>query len=114
VDKPVELPKPPPSGSSACSADLLPCPFCGEEPKFESEIVVFHSHMRFRCEGCGVVTPWSFEISDIYRHWNKRRATGLVNWIEAEYAKSGTSSYLNQRSQALKECRKMVRRLLGQ
>lgn len=53
-------------------AKLLPCPFCGGRPVYESRMVVFHPKLRFRCEGCGIKTAWKFDLSEICKHWDKR------------------------------------------
>lgn len=51
---------------------LLPCPFCGGKPIYESKLVVFYPKIRFRCGGCGLRTAWDLEPSAVYKHWNKR------------------------------------------
>jgi hypothetical protein len=95
---------------------LLPCPFCGGKAGYVMEDSYGSCHIGCNDEDClGYARAFeAWQFGQRIDQWNTRRVLGLVNWIEAEYAKSGTASYLNQRCQALKECRKMVRRLLGQ
>lgn len=94
------------------SAELLPCPFCGDEPKLRepNELEVW----RVACECCGARHEATTRQRVIVA-WNNRRTNGLVNWLEAEMKKFADKPiYANAKYQELKRCRRMVKRLLGQ
>ena len=92
---------------------LLPCPFCGDEVDVEQHAFNKRYYAECRCtvECCTEQFETPYEVA---KAWNKRRSTGLVNWLVAEMEKAGETSYMDKRYQALRDCRKMVRRLLGQ
>jgi len=100
------------AATSVQSVVLLPCPFCGgdavsgyDEPS-EQHFV--------ECKECGVAFKSATSQQRCVTGWNNRRSTGLVNWLASEMEKSGEASYLDKRYQGLRDCRKMVKRLLGQ
>jgi len=97
--------------ASVQSIVLLPCPFCGDRAKLveADALTVWYVY----CECCAARHEATTKQRVIVA-WNNRRANGLVNWLEAELKKSGEVSHLTPRCQALKQCRKMVKRLLGQ
>ena len=100
------------AGAPVHSIVLLPCPFCGgsavsgyDEPS-EQHFV--------ECKECGAALESATSEQRCITGWNNRRSTGLVNWLVSEMEKIGEASYLDKRYQGLRDCRKMVKRLLGQ
>ena len=103
-------------GSSGGSVELLPCPFCGGEAGFCPDNSYGACYIGCNDEDC-VVFHRAFDVWELglrIDQWNTRRVLGLVNWLDAEIKKSGEVTYSNPKCQALEQCRKMVKRLLGQ
>jgi hypothetical protein len=97
---------------------VLDCPFCGG---VSAVSVVDHNRGQYRplCLTCGVTTSgWQATPEESAAVWNRRRVTGLVNWLEAEIKKFADSDSTLEshgiQSGMLRRCRKMVRKLLGQ
>ena len=92
---------------------LLPCPFCGDDVELNQ-----HAYTKKYSVGCDCFVESQTRQHDTAENatmaWNKRRVTGLVNWLVSEMQKYGESSYLEGRYQGLRDCRKMVKRFLGQ
>jgi len=65
---------------------LLPCPFCGDRAKLveADALTVWYVY----CECCAARHEATTKQRVIVA-WNNRRANGLVNWLDAEFKKSG-------------------------
>lgn len=96
--------------------DLLPCPFCGSDAEMEcySNTCSYWVECTNSDCVCWIVDARYENQHQAANAWNRRRVTGLVNWLVSEMEKSGDASYLDKRYQGLRDCRKMVKRLLGQ
>ena len=96
---------------------LLPCPFCGSQVEVEQHAFNKKYYAECRCsvESC---TDQFDTQEKVANAWNRRRSTGLVNWLEAEMQKWREGliggPMAECKFQELKRCRKMVKRLLGQ
>ena len=97
---------------------LLPCPFCGGEPRIERDFN--RDGFSVQCQKCFAI----FSASQPQRAvigWNNRRTTGLVNWLEGEMSKYRENKARDSRPSAaddqfsvMQRFRKMIRRLLRQ
>lgn len=90
-------PTPPQAGERAEA--LLPCPFCGGEPMFES--IEAHTHhiavfmpdypgaCIVSCEQCCVAIMCEGEASkdDVYARWNARTALPAIAALDSEESK---------------------------
>jgi Lar family restriction alleviation protein len=60
------------------SADLKPCPFCGEQPRESRHMDESHySHaavefLRIVCDGCGAQSRCLEEHDEVIAAWNQR------------------------------------------
>ena len=74
------------------STELKPCPFCGST---EVDISFLYCRRRAYCMKCYAQGPISYESREsAIESWNRRRADGLRNFIDAEHKKAFGESKL--------------------
>ena len=108
-------PKKPPTAAPLHGIVLLPCPFCGGDADLVWDD---WGHYRVWCSGCAATITHDTELHAVAA-WNRRRSSGLVNWIESEIKKMDEASSsgalgANVARWQLRNFRKMVKKLLGQ
>lgn len=62
--------------SEILDTGLLPCPFCGELPKFERS---FAGGPYILCDGCGAATMFAETETEASARWNTRLSKAIVD-----------------------------------